>query len=210
MEVKYTNFKVDSDIYPKGKICGLIDRTGNFLYETFYDVKKIAYNANMPVFLYLSLGSKNKKLVEAMKNEFEIRKELLKRPLKHLSESELLKILIIKLMTNDSKTIILDHVDSILNSGDLKTIFKMIKNNLSEVDKTVIFVTNKIDNIVSFTDRYIIADNGSIIYNGNDLNTLPIETSCVAFTRAAKKRGANLDYYKDVNDLLKAVYRNLK
>lgn len=207
--IKYTNFLVDEQVYGNYEIVGLVDMTGEFLYETMYDIKVPTFSSFLSVSLYLNLGNKNRKLTNILLSEFEIDRNLLNRPLSKLSSSELVKILLIKVATGDAKTIILDSIDTYLNYNDFTSVLKTLKSHIKEIDKTVIFSTNKVDNILS-CDRYIIANDGSIIYNGNDIASLPIETETASITNLANKKGAKLDYYKDVNDLLKAIYRSVQ
>lgn len=213
MEISYTNFELDTQIYGTNELIGLIDKSGDFIYENFYDVRPITYNDNLSVALYLKnmpFYKNKKKLTFDMLDEFGITKELQKRSLKKLSTSELLKVLIIKLCSSDAKTIILDSIDSYLSYGDLNAILKTLKNHLPEIKKNVIFMTNKVDNIIQYSSRYIIVEEGKIIYNGNDFKKLPIESSIANFVRLANQKGAALENYKDVNDLLKAIYRSVK
>ncbi len=210
MEIKYTTFKVDTKIYPDGEICGLIDKSGDFLQNNFYDIRVLSYNKSLTANFFLKFASKKKALINEMCEELEIRKELLKRKLKTLSDSELLKFLVIKVLLSKSKTVILDSIDVYLNYGDLKRLLKMIKSHIKEFDKTIIFKSNNIDNLIGLTDRYIIAEDGKIFYNGKDLKKIPVAPSTVEFTRLANKKGAKLNYYEDINDLLKAIYRDIK
>lgn len=212
MEINYTNFELNPKVFGTNCLSGLIDIDSQYLYNNVYDIRSLQYNENLTVTWFLKFGAnrKNKKIIFEMLSEFEISEELQKRKLKTLSESELTKVLIIKACISNAKTIILNYIDSILNWRDLNTVLKTIKNHLVEIEKNVIFSTNKIDNIILHSDKYIIVKNNEIIYNGNDITELPIDTEINEFVKLANKKGAKLDYYKEANDLLKAIYRSIK
>ncbi len=207
--VNYTNFKVDPEIYGTNIITGFFDKTGNYLYENLYDIRPVEYNPNIPVKLAFFLKFANKKLLNSLLSEFEISKEILNRPYRNLSSSELIKILTIDALIGNGKTIVFNAIDTFLNYKDLERLLKITKTHLRGTDKTVIFTTNKIENIL-LADKYIVAENGSIIYNDTNLKTLPVIPETVAFARLANKKGAKLDYYKDTSDLLKAIYRSVQ
>jgi len=73
-----------------------------------------------------------------------------------------------------------------------------------------LFSTNKIDNAIEVCDRFIIASENRIIYDGKDIDKLPEKTSIASFVDGANSKGAKLSYYKEPNDLLKAIYRSVK
>lgn len=212
MEIKYTNFEIDPKIYGTGEIIGLYDPDNNFIYENFYDERSISYNPLIPVGLFLRFGKgiKDKKVIFDMLSEFEISKELQKKPLGKLSTSELIKVLIIKVALSPAKTIILDSIDSYLNNRDLNTVIKTLKNHLVEIQKSVIFTSNNIDNILTVATRYVIIKDGKIAYNGKDFSKVGVESDIARFTKLANARGAKLKDYKDESDLLKAIYRSIK
>jgi ABC-type sugar transport system ATPase subunit len=212
MEIEYSNFSVNPKIYGTNEITGIFDPDGDFVYNNFYDIKKIQYNENMSVNMYLKFGinSNNKKTLAKMMSELEFNKSFMQKKLKVLSSSELIKVLVLKSCLSNSKVVFLENIDIYLTNKDLENLLRVIKGSLNEISKTVIFVSNKIDNIVKCTDRYVISENGKIKYNGKDLKELPLKTEIMDFVDLANNKKANVDYYKDINDLLKAIYRSVK
>lgn len=210
MEIKYTDFEVDQKIFAKGILCGLIDLTGNFLYDNVYDVKPIVLQSILPIGLYLKLKTKNKKLLEDLISELELDYSLLKKNFKKLSTSELLKINLIEGILNNYKVIILSHIDMYVCYKDLTNILKTVRKHIKNTDITVIYETNKPDNLLEQIDRFIVAEKGKIIYNDTNVLELPIDTEIKKIVTLANKKGAKLDNYRDVNDLLKAIYRSVK
>lgn len=212
MEIKYTNFELDEKTFGKNEICALFNETGTFIEDNIYDVRTFNQISNLPVGIYLRFGTnvKTKKLIFDLLSEFEISKELQRRPLKKLSTSEFIKVQIIKLCASPVKNIILDGLDTYFNYKDLTVILKTLKNHLVQIDKTVIVTANKVDNLVQYADRYIIVEEGRIIYAGCDYEKAPLKTDIRTFTNIANDKGAKLKDYKEANDLLKAIYRSVK
>lgn len=206
--VNYTNFRLDENIYGKNELVSVLDKTGGFLYESLYDIKPITYNKNLTVGLFLFFKVKDKKLKKELVSELDIT-PLLKKQLKNLSTGELIKVLIIKTLLSEAQTVILDGIDVYLNYHDLDRLLKTVKTHLKEIDKTVIFETNKPEHLL-FGTKYIVASDLSIIYNGNDFKKLPIDIETVEFAKLANKKGVKLDYYKEVDDLLKVIYRSVQ
>ena len=55
----------------------------------------------------------------------------------------------------------------------------------------------------------MIVDDKTVLFNGDNFERLPIKTNLMKIADLANKKNAKLDYYKDVNDLLKAIYRSV-
>lgn len=212
MEIKYTNFELDPKVYGKNEISALFDMGETFIEDTIYDVRRFTITSNLPVGLYLRFGANTKmrKLVFDMLSELEISKELERRPLKKLSTSEQIKVQLIKLCTSPAKTIILEGLDTYFNYKDLISILKSLKNHLVQIEKNVIVTTNKVENLVQYADRYIVIEEGQIVYNGTSFEKTNLETDIKVFTNLANQKGAKLKDYKEANDLLKAIYRSVK
>lgn len=212
MEIKYTNFPLSKKIYGQNEITAIFDHDGTFLYETIYDLKIYKPQSRLSVNLFLRFGAntKKRKLIFDMLSELEITKDLEKRPLRKLSTTELYKVLLIKLCISPAKNIILENLDTHFNYKDMMQILKTLKNHLPEIEKNVIFTTNKPDNSIENVDRYIVVRNGQITYNGKDHTALDVPTSINTFTELANSKGAKLKKYKEANDLLKAIYRSIK
>lgn len=212
MEIKYTNFALDSEIYGHNEITALIDENGSYLDDTIYDIRTLSIKSNLPVGFILKLNGrlKSRKIVFDMLSEMEVTKDVLKKPFSKLSSTEQIKILIIKVCSSNAKNLILESLDTYLNYKDLMQIIKSIKNHLSEMEKNVIITMNKIDNLIELSNRYLVIKDGNIVYNGKDFSKVPYPTEIKIFTELANAKGAKLKDYKEANDLLKAIYRSVK
>ena len=208
MEIKYSNYELDNDIFEKRTLYGLYDKNSNFISNRILNIEAIKYNNKAKVNNFL-FNTKNQKLIKKIKKEFAVTNELEKKKICELTSLELINVLMIKAIMTKSKVIILNHIDAFLNNSDFKRVMLNIKNCISDIDKTVIFVANKIDNMLTTTNNYIIASENRIIYNGKNINSLHESSDIMKFVDAANKKGAKLDYYKDSKDLLKAIYRSV-
>ena len=125
-----------------------------------------------------------------------------------LSDTELIKILIIVLSLNSSKTVVLKYVDSYFNDRELNNYFRYLIAILERRDKTIIFESSNYDNLIKYGGNYVILENGKI-KRTESINDLNKKTELMKITDLANKRSSKMVYYKDVNDLLKAVYRSV-
>ena len=211
MEIKCTNFELDTKIFQKNEIYGLYDKNSNFINNRFNDIQIMEYNPRTRVKWYLlSIIPSKRKILKLIKKEFEIDQTIEKKKMGELSSEELALTLIAKSFITKSKVIILDHIDAFLTMAKFKEIILHIKNIISHTDKTVIVSANKIDNIITTTSNYIIVSEDRIVYNGSNIESMHEPTEIIKFVNTANKKGANLGYYKDSKDLLKAIYRSVK
>ena len=209
MEIVYTNNELDSHYFKKYKVNGLYSKNSNYLKSLAIDLKEININKKMNVGVYLKYGNKQKfSIISELLKEFDI-EHLQKQKLGELSTTELLKILTIKELVGNNETIILRSIDNYLNTRDLKRYFQILKNHIDKLRKTIIFETNNIDNLSKICSNILITDNNNVLFNGNNFDRLPMKTNLMKIADLANKKNAKLDYYKDVNDLLKAIYRSV-
>jgi len=211
MEIKYSKFSLDTKTYGNFELCGIIDRNSNFIDKRVYDIKMLKYNPNITVGMFLFINKiKHRELVDTLLESFGFTKVIKKKLMRNLSNSELIKILLVKVCSSEAKVIILEHIDTYLNYRDLKDVLVSIRKQLKTIEAHVLFSTNKIDNAIEVCDRFIIASENRIIYDGKDIDKLPEKTSIASFVDGANSKGAKLSYYKEPNDLLKAIYRSVK
>ena len=209
MEIVYTNNELDSHYFKKYKVNGLYSKNSNYLKSLAIDLKEININKKMNVGVYLKYGNKQKfSIISELLKEFDI-EHLQKQKLGELSTTELLKILTIKELVGNNETIILRSIDNYLNTRDLKRYFQILKNHIDKLRKTIIFETNNIDNLSKICSNILITDNNNVLFNGDNFDRLPMKTNLMKIADLANKKNAKLDYYKDVNDLLKAIYRSV-
>lgn len=212
MEIEYTDFGLDSDIFKLNMINGIISLGDNYVYKNIYNTKKPVFYDKIPIFIQLYFGKFNENLEFTKKliDDFDLKKDTLKRNINEISDEEKIKVYLVELLSSKSKVIILKYIDSYLNSRDLQSIFNKLSSYLEKYDKTVIFETSNPDNVVKVAKYIIVTKDNKVIYKGRDFSKMPVKTSLMEFTDLANKKGAKLDNYKDINDLLKAVYRSVE
>lgn len=213
MEIKYTNFGIDDTIFLKNKINGIYSIKDNYIYNNLYNLKEINLPKIIPTKLYLFISTnfnlKKIKLLKELINKLELTDQILKQSPSTLSTGEQIKIELIKLLLSKNNVIVLEYIDSYIPTITIKNYFNIIRGYLEEFDKTILIESSNINNIVELSDNYLVYKNKKITYVGNDINKLPIKTNLTTFIDKANKKGAKLNYYKDIKDLLKAIYRNV-
>lgn len=209
MEIKYSYEPIDETIFGRSLIVGFYDKSNQYL-ETLIPYTKTIKKLNLKVNIELLLKTSrdNRNTLKELTSELEIG-HLLKRNTKTLSTSELIKIQTLEAFLTKSTVIILKDVDTFLNHRDFIRLIKALKNHSYNLKKTVIICSTNIDNIIASSEKYIVVDEGKIIYNSHDYKQIPINSSIKNFVELANKKGAGLNSYKDESDLLKAIFRSV-
>ncbi len=207
MEIGISKKEILTRAFEKDEINGLFE-IDSCLINSYC---QITPHFNYPVKLYLFKEKiKNKRLYEVLVSELEVTSDIIKKRILNLSSGELIKVLIIKACLSNSESILLNHIDSKLSFGNLDKILKGLRRNLKDIDKTIIFSSNNLDNIVPTCTKYTVLINADLEYSGNNIAMLPEKTEIMNFIDLANDRKAKMSYYKDPSDLLKAIYRSVK
>lgn len=209
MEIIYTNNELDTHYFKKYKINGLYSVNTNYLKSLDIDLKEIPINKKMNTGIFIKHGNKQRgNIITELLKEFDI-EHLQKQKLGDLSTTELIKIIAVKELVSSNETIIFKSIDNYLNTRDLKRFFQILNNHTDKLKKTIIFETTNIDNLSKVCSNIMIVDDKTVLFNGDNFERLPIKTNLMKIADLANKKNAKLDYYKDVNDLLKAIYRSV-
>lgn len=209
MEIIYTNNELDTHYFKKYKINGLYSVNTNYLKSLDIDLKEIPINKKMNTGIFIKHGNKQRgSIITELLKEFDI-EHLQKQKLGDLSTTELIKIIAVKELVSSNETIIFKSIDNYLNTRDLKRFFQILNNHTDKLKKTIIFETTNIDNLSKVCSNIMIVDDKTVLFNGDNFERLPIKTNLMKIADLANKKNAKLDYYKDVNDLLKAIYRSV-
>lgn len=213
MEIEFSNFEVDKAIFGEQTISGLYDIKGTFIYKNLYGIEKVRVNNNLSVRTFLLLNKLSRKkytLTKKLLNDLEITSAKQKQKLKELSMTDYIKVLVIRYVSKPCKTLVLKNIDISLNDNELSRLFNSLRRNIKLINKTIIFESMNLESIVVNSDYYVITDDNKVTYSGNDFTKIPIKTEIMEIVDLANKKGAKLNYYKDINDLLKAIYRSVK
>lgn len=213
MEIEYSKFEVNPDLFGDKQITGLYDLSGNYIYKNLYKVEKLKINNNLTVRAFLLLNSMTKtkySLAKNLLNDLEITPQKRRKKLNELAFGDYIKVLIIKMILNSSKTIVLKNIEISFTARELSNLFHVLRRNIKKLNKKIIYVSKNIDTIILNTDYYVLTKDSMKIYSGDDINSLPIKTELMQIVDLANNKGANLKYYKDINDLLKAIYKSVE
>ncbi|MBE6160942.1 MAG: hypothetical protein E7158_01800 [Firmicutes bacterium] len=138
------------------------------------------------------------------------------KPLNVLSSNEIEKVeLMIKLLENKDRIILSDFDNNFLEKefNYFKALFKKM---VSKYDKTVIFITNRLDNILDCIDFILVVENKKVIMELSakdiyfdkiyDYTDMP---DIIDFVKTARRKYSKLDDYIDIKELIKGIYRGV-
>lgn len=210
MEIKYSNYDSTLHYFKISKLNGLICLNGDYVSSKVRDIRSVNYNEKTPAGLYLKInnlfGGAN---VNKLLDEFEIDKSILKLKMADLSDSEKAKILILNLLLTKKRIIILRSLETYFPLRDFKIFMQKLKNYVEKSKQMIIYETTNIDVLTDICNSITIYDGEKVIFDGDDYKRIPIKTNLMKIADLANMKDAKLDYYRDVNDLLKAIYRSV-
>lgn len=162
--------------------------------------------------------SKVKRVEDALKI-VGLDKSYLSLKLNKLSLNDKKKIALASVLVYNPKIIILDEPCIGLSVKEKKELIRIIRLLKNKHNKTIIILTKDTDFLYKIANYVYILDGGSIVAYGETDLLLKKELldtyglyypSTLEFTYLANMRkNANLEYYKDVSDLIKGVYRSV-
>lgn len=128
------------------------------------------------------------------------------------------KLALASTLVYNPEVIILDEVEIGLNYSERKNIKKLIVMLKEKYNKTVIILTKNTDFIYDITDEVFVMNKTKLIKNGDisllrdkslmdfcDLNVPKI----AEVIEKIREKNIDMEDYKDIKDLIKAVYRNV-
>lgn len=140
----------------------------------------------------------------------------LNKPLNVLSSNEIEKLeLTIKLLENREMIILSDFEINFLNK-ELNYFKLLFKKMTTKYNKTIVFITNKLDKIMDIIDFILIVEDKKVILELSskdiyydkiyDYTDMP---EIIGFVKLARKKHAKLDDYIDIKELIKGIYRSV-
>jgi ABC-type multidrug transport system ATPase subunit len=140
----------------------------------------------------------------------------LNKPLNVLSSNEIEKLeLTIKLLENREMIILSDFEINFLNK-ELNYFKLLFKKMTTKYNKTIVFITNKLDKIMDIIDFILIVEDKKVILELSskdiyydkiyDYTDMP---EIIGFVKLARKNHAKLDDYIDIKELIKGIYRSV-
>ncbi len=173
---------------------------------------------NIKVIDYLQEKLKNvniKKIEEALKICLLTDNDKVK-PLNVLSSNEIEKLeLAIKLLENREMIILSDFEINFLNK-EFNYFKNLFKKMVTKYNKTIVFITNRLDKIMDIIDFILVVENKTVIMELSSDNIYYdkiydyIEKpEIIEFVKLARKNHAKLEDYTDINELIKGIFRSV-
>lgn len=166
------------------------------------------------------LSEKDKRISDSLKM-IGLNDTYLKRNPFELSQGEQRKVAIATVLAYNPKVIILDEPTRDLDAPSRHHLIKLIKMMKLRYHKTIIIMTTDTDMLHALADDIYIINNGKIVQSGDKytifkdtatLNKYQLKIpKIIEFSNLVKdKKGLNIGYRDDVNDLIKDIYRHVK
>ena len=138
------------------------------------------------------------------------------KPLNVLSSNEIEKVeLMIKLL-QDREMIILSDFDINFLTKEFNYFKSLFKKMVTKYNKTVVFITNKLDNIMDIIDFILVVEGKQVVMelNAKDIYFDGIydhvdKPDIIDFVKKARKKYPKLDDYITINELIKGIYRSV-
>lgn len=129
-----------------------------------------------------------------------------------LSSSEIKAVSLAKELIANKEVIVLDYFEKELNNREKENYKRLLKKLSNDFNKTIIIYTNDLTFLWDICEEIMYVDNDNVIntYQKNDYFKLvelvnkPIISN---FIEKIRDKGIKIEDYKDIKDLLKAIYR---
>jgi energy-coupling factor transporter ATP-binding protein EcfA2 len=220
-----TKFKTNKPL-----IIGVVGNYLSFLsdlseYKNVGYIKKNEYYFTNYVYdeLLLSLNKYEKELKDADKRIkkalkiFDLDDNFLNKEISNLSKGEKRLLSYLRVFIYNPKIIIIDEPLKNLDYKYEKMVLNYLRELKNKYNKTIIIASNNVNIIYENTDKTLIISDEVIYKNTKDVFTdddilkkyklyVP---NLVMFVKKAKKKDKNINYYTDIRELMKDVYRNV-
>lgn len=221
MQLKFNDRKIN---ILDGKITGITSNSVddiNYLFDNILSKKiykislnNIDYSCNMSVKDYLLNYYKIDELLKLLN----LSSKIINREVNTLSLSEKVRIEIAFAIIKDYDNI---YINNVLSCFDRKTriyFCKLIIKLKKLYNKTIIISDINIDNIFELIDNLIIINDKDVIYNGekyefyisNNNNLFEKPLTIILKEEIYEKKGINIGNTDSINELIKAIYRELR
>lgn len=221
MQLKFNDRKIN---ILDGKITGITSNSvddinyffDNNLSKKIYKISlnNIDYSCNMSVKDYLLNYYKIDELLKLLN----LSSKIINREVNTLSFSEKVRIEIAFAIIKDYDNI---YINNVLSCFDRKTrmyFCKLIIKLKKLYNKTIIISDINIDNIFELIDNLIIINDKNVIYNGekyefyisNNNNLFEKPLTIILKEEIYEKKGINIGNTDSINELIKAIYRELR
>ena len=193
------------DLKESGRIYGLF---GDIRLTTNHSKTGIItdYKFNGTVKEYLN----NKKAESSLKIVM-LTEDYLDKKSNELSESDLKKVNLAKCLAENKDNIVLDFFEKGLNDKEKQNFKRLFKKLTEDIHKTILIYTNNLEFLWDIADSIIHVENNNFkTYKKSEyfeLSDLMNSPEITRFIKLMREKEIKIEDYKDVKDLLKAIYR---
>lgn len=129
-----------------------------------------------------------------------------------LSSAELKKVSLAKALIENKEIIAVEYFEKELNNKEKDNYKRFFKKLVNDTGKTILIFTNDLTFLWDIADNIFYVDNNQVIntYEKQDyfkLGEIVNEPIISTFITKIKAKGIKIEDYKDIKDLLKAIYR---
>ena len=173
--------------------------------------------------LLLSLNKYEKELKDADKRikkvikVFDLSEDFLDKEISILSKGEKRLLSYLRVFIYNPKIILIDEPLKNLDYKYEKMVLNYLRELKNKYNKTIIIASNNVNVIYENTDKTLIISDEPLFDDTKDIFTdddilkkyklyVP---NLVMFVKKAKKKDKSINYYTDIRDLMKDVYRNV-
>jgi len=161
----------------------------------------------------------NKKIKDSLKI-VALDEELLERNIMTLSDSEKKKLLLAKALLKNPDILILKEPFRKLDIKNQKKLSMVLKRIKEKYQKIIVIISDNPNTLLKETNHLIVFKNNKIIFNDKtmdiykDVESLKIHKiaipDIIEITYLAnKKKNAKIDYFKDIRDIIKDIYKHV-
>ncbi|MBR6137358.1 MAG: ATP-binding cassette domain-containing protein [Bacilli bacterium] len=161
----------------------------------------------------------NKKIKDSLKI-VALDEELLERNIMTLSSSEKKKLLLAKALLKNPDILILKEPFRKLDMRNQKKLSMVLKRIKEKYQKVILIISDNPNTLLKETNHLIIFKNNKILCNDNTMNfykdveslklhKIDIPDIIEITYLANKKKNAKIDYFKDIRDIIKDIYKHV-
>lgn len=201
-----------------------IKDSGNIKYNPRYSKKRIGIISISNIDEMISGSVKefiDEDINDSLFDVLDLNKQILKKDVNILSNTEKIKILFLKVLNENYETILINGIFEELDSNMRKKLIKIILNLKKFNDKTIIVSSTNVDILYEFVDDLVLIINGEcltcdnkfLIYNDKKIIKNPqIQKPFIKEIEDMiyNKSNINLGNNDTINELIKAIYREIR
>lgn len=129
-----------------------------------------------------------------------------------LSSSEIKASILAKALIDNKEIIVLEYFEKELNHKEKENYKRLFKKLANDTNKTILIYTNDLTFLWDIADQVLLVDNNQVIntYEKKDYFKIieKVDPPIISeFISKIREKGIKIEDYKDIKDLLKAIYR---